>query len=143
MEDKPKIPLFIAQSDTPASVPVTVHLPLNSFYRYEVSFLQKVLSLPVYPDQTNLNLENTRAQVRYTLLPRVERLGFGLAIKEKDSLPSARQKRLTGSTRQQIRPKAGIAPTIQIVLATKNHIKFELPGTRTPNCPIKSRELYH
>lgn len=140
-----KTPLFIAQSGTPAWVPVKLHLPLDSFYRYEISFLQQLLSLPIYPDQTNVSLENTRAQVRYTLLPKVESLGFGLTTKqEEDSLPPARQKRVMGSTHQQITPKPGTAPAIQtLVLATKNHVKFELPGTRTPNCPIKSRELYH
>ena len=71
-----KTPLFIAHSDSSGLVPAKVYYPLSSFYRSEVSFLQQLFHLPLYPDQTNLSLENTRAQVRYTLLPIIKRLGF-------------------------------------------------------------------
>lgn len=141
----PNTLLFIAQPDLPDSKPTKVYYPLRSFYRYEVSFLQQVFHVPLYPDQTNISLENTRAQVRYTLLPAIKRLGFGFAThKEEDSLPPSSEKDAKGLKRQQTIPISEVTPAIQtLVLATKSHVKFELPGTRTPNCPIKSRELYH
>ena len=137
--------LFIAQPGIPDSAPTKVYYPLSSFYRYEVSFLQHLFHIPLYPDQTNVNLENTRAQVRYTLLPVIKALGFGLATnKEEEPLPPSPQKYAKGLKLQQTIPPSEITPAIQIlVLATKSLVKFELPGTRTPNCPIKSRELYH
>lgn len=146
MEHKaPNTLLFIAQPGIPDSVPPTVCYPLNSFYRYEVSFFQQLCHIPVYPDQTNISLENTRAQVRYTLLPVIKRLGFGFDTnKEKEGLPPSSEKYAKGLQHQQITTISEVIPTIQtLVLATKSHVKFELPGTRTPNCPIKSRELYH
>lgn len=141
----PNTLLFIAQPGIPDSVPPTIYYPLNSFYRYEVSFFQQLFHIPVYPDQTNISLENTRAQVRYTLLPVIKRLGFGFDTnKEKDALSPSSQKYAKGLQHQQITTISEIPPTIQtLVVATKSHVKFELPGTRTPNCPIKSRELYH
>ena len=146
MEHKaPNTLLFIAQPGIPDSGSTKVYYPLSSFYRYEVSFLQQLFHLPLYPDQTNISLENTRAQVRYTLLPVVKKLGFGFPPnKEEKPLPSSSRKYGKGLTRQQTTPSSEITPAIQtLVLATKSHVKFEMPGTRTPNCPIKSRELYH
>lgn len=136
--------LFIAQPGLTDSVPAKVYYPLGSFYRYEISFLQQVFNIPLYPDQTNVSLENTRAQVRYILLPLIKRLGFGPIKKEQKFLPSTPRTYEKDSMHQQRRPKEDTIPAIQtLVLATKNHLRFELPGTRTPNCPIKSRELYH
>lgn len=140
----PNSSLFIAQPGLANLVPVKVYYPLSSFYRYEISFLQQLFNIPLYPDQTNINLENTRAQVRYTLLPLIKRLGFGPTKKEQEFLLSTPRKDEKGSMHQQTRPKAATIPAIQtLVLATKSHLRIELPGTRTPNCPIKSRELYH
>lgn len=145
MEDNtPKTSLFIAHPGTVDSVPSKVYYPLGSFYRYEVSFLQQLFHLPLYPDQTNLSLENTRGQVRYTLLPVIKRLGFGLAIrKEQGDLPSSPRKKAKSTTHQPPPPLETRAAIKIVILATQSHGKFELPGTRTPNCPIKSRELYH
>ena len=146
MEDNTtKTSLFIAHPGIFDSVAAKVYYPVGSFYRYEVSFLQRVFYLPLCPDQTNLSLENTRAQVRYSLLPVIERLGFGLATrKEQDTLPSSPRKEAKGSTYQSLTPPLETRTAIKtFVLATQGHVRFELPGTRTPNCPIKSRELYH
>jgi hypothetical protein len=141
----PQTSLFIAQPTISAALSASVQYPLGNFYRYEISFLQRFFTLPLYPDRTNVGLENTRAQVRYRLLPMVETLGFGLATKqEQHSWISTQEKHPPGSTHQQRRPTATTRPVIEtLVLAIKRHLKFELPGTRTPNCPIKSRELYH
>ena len=140
-----KTPLFMAHSDSSGLVPAKVYYPLSSFYRSEVSFLQQLFHLPLYPDQTNLSLENTRAQVRYTLLPIVKRLGFGLATrKDQDTLPLSPRKKAKDAMYQPPTPQLEARSASQLfVLATQSHVKFELPGTRTPNCPIKSRELYH
>ena len=140
-----KTPLFIAHSDSSGLVPAKVYYPLSSFYRSEVSFLQQLFHLPLYPDQTNLSLENTRAQVRYTLLPIIKRLGFGLATrKDKDTLPLRPRKKAKDAMYQSPTPQLEARSASKLfVLATQSHVKFELPGTRTPNCPIKSRELYH
>ena len=140
-----KTPLFIAHSDSSGLVPAKVYYPLSSFYRSEVSFLQQLFHLPLYPDQTNLSLENTRAQVRYTLLPIVKRLGFGLATrKDQNTLPLSPRKQAKDAMYQPPIPQLEARSASKLfVLATQSYVKFELPGTRTPNCPIKSRELYH
>ena len=140
-----KTPLFIAHSDSSGLVPAKVYYPLSSFYRSEVSFLQQLFHLPLYPDQTNLSLENTRAQVRYTLLPIVKRLGFGLATrKDQNTLPLSPRKQAKDAMYQPPTPQLEArSASKRCVLETQSYVKFELPGTRTPNCPIKSRELYH
>lgn len=146
MENKtPNNSLFIAQPGLPTEIPTRVQYPLADFYRYEVSFLQQLFNVPLYPDRTNINLENTRAQIRYRLFPVIEVLGFDFATKQKaHALAATPRKFVNVSTRQQTTSTTEITPGIQaLVLATKNRVKFELPGTRTPNCPIKSRELYH
>lgn len=135
-------PLFIAQPATPTSITVSIGYPLSIFYRYEISFLQQLFNVPLYPDRTNGDLENTRAQVRYIVLPVVDALGFGLSKKQEHYAPQ--QKRVKVSTHYQRTRRRRTRPAVQaLILATKRHVKFELPGTRTPNCPIKSRELYH
>ena len=141
MEHKtPTSSLFIAQQGTPTSTPSELHYPVGAFYRSEISLLQRLFNLPLYPDQTNVTRENTRSQVRYTLLPLTEILGFGPAKKQEQEPRMLNQQKDT----EDARPQQVTRPALQtLVLATKNHIKFELPGTRTPNCPIKSRELYH
>lgn len=138
--------LFIAQVK-PVSNGVTVQysVPLEKLQRREISFLQCSANIPVYPDQTNMGQENTRAQLRYSLFPVIENLGFesfGQQIEKIITSPQQTQ-RVIPFDKQTILGSSKVL-SLQTVLSTvKGHITFELPGTRTQNCPVKSRELYH
>lgn len=138
--------LFIARIKPVANV-VTLQqaLPLEKLQRREISFLQCSANLPVYPDQTNVRQENTRAQLRYSLFPVIENLGFESFGQQIEKLITLHQKKqglvsLDKQTTQDSKKEL----SLQIIKMTvKGHVTFELPGTRTQNCPVKSRELYH
>lgn len=120
-------------------------VPVKKLNRREISFLQGTLNIPVYPDQTNVGQENTRAQLRYSLFPVIENLGFDYFGQQLEKLPMLQQKRrqllFTGN-----QTTSGSNKTVRlqsVLVSVKGHLTFELPGTRTQNCPVKSRELYH
>ena len=50
--------------------------PLAALTRAETRLLTTMAQLPVYPDQTNLELHTTRTQVRALILPLLAQLGF-------------------------------------------------------------------
>ena len=120
-------------------------LPLKKLQRREISFLQCSLKVPVYPDQTNTGQENTRAQIRYSIFPIIEDLGFEYFEQQLEKLiklHERKQRSVAGDNLTIHRPNDGrLVQTI--VMTVAGYITFELPGTRTQNCPVKSRELYH
>ena len=120
-------------------------LPLEKLQRREISFLQCSLSIPVYPDQTNTGQENTRAQLRYSLFPVIENLGFesfGQQIEKLITSPQKKHARISFNKRKTHNSNK-ILCRQTVIMTVKRHLTFELPGTRTQNCPVKSRELYH
>lgn len=137
--------LFIAQLK-PLSNVVTLQksFPLEKLQRQEISFLQQSLKIPVYPDQTNFGQENTRAQLRYSVFPIMEDLGFESFGQQLEKLFTLQQKtqRLV-PIEKQITLGYNNTCSQTVKMTIKGHLKFELPGTRTQNCPVKSRELYH
>lgn len=138
--------LFIARMKPVLKV-VTLqqHIPLEKLQRREISFLQGSLNVPVYPDQTNYGQENTRAQLRYRLFPVIEDLGFESFGQQLEKLlPLNQKKQRLVSVEKGIKREPNNTHTQQTVIMEINgRVKFELPGTRTQNCPVKSRELYH
>lgn len=138
--------LFIAQI-TPVSHGVKVQqaVPLEKLQRREISALQGLLNIPTYPDQTNAGQENTRAQLRYSLFPLIEDLGFesfGQQLEKLITLQQKKQRRISSDKRTNLGSNKALA--LQMITVTvKGYVTFELPGTRTQNCPVKSRELYH
>lgn len=120
-------------------------VPVKKLNRRDISFLQGTLNIPVYPDQTNVGQENTRAQLRYSLFPLIENLGFDSFGQQLEKLITLQQKnrRLIFTGNQTTRESNKALRLQSVVVSVKGHVTFELPGTRTQNCPVKSRELYH
>ena len=56
--------------------PLFLSRPLLGLTRNELNFLCTYWKLPVYSDQTNLNIQNTRSQLRYVMFPLLDSLGF-------------------------------------------------------------------
>lgn len=137
---------FIARTKHVSNV-VTLQqsLPLEKLQRREISFLQCSINIPIYPDQTNTGQENTRAQLRYSLFPVIEDLGFESFEQQIEKLITFHQKKqgVTSSDKQTTRDSNKILSLQIVIMTIKRHVTFELPGTRTQNCPVKSRELYH
>lgn len=138
--------LFIARI-TPVSNVVTVQqtLPFEKLQRREISFLQRSVNIPVYPDQTNAGQENTRAQLRYSLFPVIENLGFESFRQQIEKLITLHQMKqgLVSVDKQTTQGSNKVLSLQRVKMTVKGHVTFELPGTRTQNCPVKSRELYH
>jgi hypothetical protein len=144
MEHNPHQPsLFIARI-RPVSTPVPFEpsFPLDKLQRREISFLRESLNIPVYPDRTNFGQENTRAQVRYTVFPVIDALGFAPFENHLAALLTLIPRKPRRVPRHP-RARRDSNNTCAGGMILHGRVKIELPGTRTQNCPVKSRELYH
>ena len=67
----------------PAKMPrpgtLTVHRPLNALTRTDTRLIAALTRFPVYPDRTNWESTNTRAQVRELVFPLLSELGLSLS----------------------------------------------------------------
>jgi tRNA(Ile)-lysidine synthase TilS/MesJ len=66
--------VFLSQSKKSRSYRVI--RPLIDLVRTEVTFLTTLEALPLSVDSTNQKGQSTRSQIRYLLLPLIDRLGF-------------------------------------------------------------------
>ena len=69
-------PPLTDRGHTPESV-APVLRPLGRLSRHETGFIVHAHQLPVYPDRVNSTYTNTRAQIRYIILPLLAKMGFG------------------------------------------------------------------